>query len=183
MKSTKFNNYQFGKQDESISMAFGLEKHLIDIRKKNLQKVMSSFEGSHHKLEYVKTIKNVDFIDDAAAENINAVWYALSSMYKPTLWIMNLADIDVLTDSFLDILDQKVSKIVIQGVYNSEVLDFFTGLNKEVFFAMNIDDAVRTALYACDGGEVILYSPGVSAQGTQSICERGENFKYAIAQL
>lgn len=183
MNNPKSNMYQYDKETSS-SMAAGLNKNLVNIRNQNLKKVLAEFEGGGHKLEYVKSIKDVDFIDDSCSTTANAVWYALESMHRPVTWIMNISDLDVITESLLECIEEKVKKIVIQGVYNSEIIDFFTGLGKEVFFAMNLEDAVRSAFYACDQGDVILFSPGAPSDGFYpTYKERGDKFQDAIAQL
>lgn len=180
----KPNTYFYKKEDRSHSLVSALNEHLIDLRKSQLKEAFSNYEGAGHRLEYVKTINRVDFINDSRALTANAVWYAMQSMYKPITWIMNMTDIEEVTEDLLDVIQEKVKRIVIQGVYNSEVIDLFTGLGKEVAFAMNLEDAVRTSLYSSDQGDVVLFSPGTPSRGIfHSYQDRGEKFKEAIAQL
>lgn len=181
MSKSKTNMYQFNRETKNYTLS---SETLINARNQALNKIFMNFEGDHHKLEHVKTIRGIDFIDDAQSHNSNAVWYALESMYKPTTWIMNMSQIEMITEHLLDTIDRKVEKIVIQGVYNSEIVDFFTGLGKKVIFAMNLEDAVRSAFYACEKGEVILFSPGSPVDGVySSFDERGNKFKSAVSQL
>ena len=72
-------------RDNSNPMVATLSQHLINIRKKNLAASLSDFEGSAHKLELVKSLNNIDFIDDSRSTNINSVWYSLQRMKKPTV--------------------------------------------------------------------------------------------------
>jgi UDP-N-acetylmuramoylalanine--D-glutamate ligase len=63
-------------------------------------------------------------------------------------------------------------------------LDFFSGLNKKVYFSMNLEDAVRTAFYSSEPGDVVLFSPGIGSSGIYpTYRERGDKFKDAVAQL
>lgn len=185
MANQKSNNYKiYNNEVSSASIAASLSEKLINIRNRNLSESLSDFEGAKHKLQYLKSIEGVDFVNDSRSTNINSVWFALESMYKPIAWIMNIDDIDLITEDLLESINKKVSRIIIQGVYNSEILDFFTGLGKEVFFTMNLEDAVRTAYYSCKQGDVVLFSPGTTSNGIyRTYRERGDKFIEAVAQL
>lgn len=165
-------------------MAATLAERLISTRNANLNESLSDFEGSAHKLELVKTIEGVDFINDSRSTNVNSVWFALESMTKPITWIMNIDKLEDISEDLLEVVNQKVNRIIIQGVYNLEIFDFFTGLNKEVQFSMNLEEAVRNAYYSCKQGDVVLFSPGNTSSGMyRTYRERGDKFKDAVAQL
>ena len=182
MKNQKENMYIYCKDETPNSMAAAITTNLIHIRNQNLKQALTKFEGANHKLEFVKTIRGVKFVDDAAASNAHAVWYALECVDDLTsvIWIMNMNDIETINDALLEIIDKKVKAIVIQGAYNTEMIDFFAGIGKEISYAMHLEDAVRTAFYSCEQGDEVLYSPGVPHE---SYHVRGENFQKAIAQL
>jgi len=177
------NNY-FEGNTSSHSLASVLNEKLIKTRNQNLKKIFSAYEGSNHRLEFVKSINGVDFINDSYAVSASATWYALERMTKPTTWIMTIDDLESVTEELLDVVSERVERIIIQGVYKSEIIDFFAGIGKSISFAMNLEDAVRIALYACQCGEAILFSPAAPAKGMYaSYAERGDQFKQAIAQL
>ena len=185
MSNQKFNQYNvFQNENESNSMMTALANRLINVRSKGLQTILSDFDGSEHKLEFVKNIKGIDFINDSRSSNPNAVWYALETMTKPVTWITNIEKVENITDSLITSINNKVKKIVVQGVYKNEIVDFFSNINIESFFIMNLEDAVRTAFYASEDGDVVLFSPGSHCAGTyESYRERGYKFKDAVAQL
>jgi UDP-N-acetylmuramoylalanine--D-glutamate ligase len=161
-----------------------LSQNLIRIRSASLQESLSDFENSAHKLEFVKNIEGVDFINDSRATNTNAVWYALESMAQPVTWITNMNDVEAIAGDLKQLIQEKVKIVVIQGVYNSALEDYFKKMNKDVYMVMNLEDAVRTAFYASSSEETILFSPGVVSAGMyRTYRERGEKFKEAVAQL
>jgi UDP-N-acetylmuramoylalanine--D-glutamate ligase len=161
-----------------------LSQNLIRLRNESLQESLSDFENSEHKLEFVKTIESVAFINDSRATNANAVWFAMENMPEPITWITNMNSVDLITEDLKQIIQEKVKIIVIQGVYNSALEDFFKSMNKDVYVVMNLEDAVRTAFYASSSDETILFSPGVVSVGMyRTYRERGEKFKEAVAQL
>ena len=161
-----------------------LSQNLIHLRSESLQELLSDFENSEHKLEYVKTIEGVDFINDSRATNANAVWFAMESMSQPITWVTNMNSVDLITDDLKQIIHKKVKIVVIQGVYNTALEDFFKKMNKDVYMVTNLEDAVRTAFYASSSDETILFSPGVvSGSMHRTYRERGDRFKEAVAQL
>ena len=161
-----------------------LSQNLISLRNDSLQDLLSDFENSEHKLELVKTIEGVDFVNDSRATNANAVWFAMESTHQPIIWITNMSSIDLITDDLQQLIQEKVKIIVIQGVYNNTLEDFFKRMNKDVYAVIGLEDAVRTAFYAGSSGETVLFSPGVVSSGMhRTYRERGEKFKEAVAQL
>jgi UDP-N-acetylmuramoylalanine--D-glutamate ligase len=168
----------------SGDMAATVNSKLINIRSESLAESLGDFENSAHKLEYVKSIDGIDFINDSRSTNANSVWFALESMNKPTIWIMSINNIDDINSELLDLINEKVKIIVIQGVYSSAILDFFKGLKKEVFFSMNLEEATRTAFYSGEAGDVVLFSPGIVSGGMfRTYRERGDKFKDSVSQL
>jgi len=161
-----------------------ISQNLIKLRSESLQELLSDFENTEHKLEFVKTIEGVDFINDSRATNANAVWFALESMHQPVIWISNMNNIELIPDDLRELIQEKVKIVVIQGVYNSVLEHFFRKMNKDVYSVMGIEDAVRTAFYAGSSNETVLFSPGVPSAGMyRTYRERGEKFKEAVAQL
>lgn len=185
MPTNKTNNFNlFEKEREYANpMVATITERLVNIRKKNIAASLSDFEGSAHKLEHVKTLNQIDFIDDARSVNANSVWFALQSMTKPTVWINNISSVERITDDIMEVAKEKVKAIVMQGVYNTEVYDYFSALGVPVFVEMNLEDAVSQAFYACDNGYAVLYSPGEKGMMQESYRERGEKFQEAVGQL
>lgn len=185
MPTNKTNNFRMFEQEREHAnpMVATLSAHLINIRQKNIAASLSDFEGSSHKLETVKTINNVDFIDDSRSTNTNAVWYSIQSMKKPTIWITNIDSVDKISDALMEVVREKVKAVVVQGVYNSEVYEHLASLGIPVMVEMNLEDAVCQAYYACDKGYAVLFSPGVNGTASQTYRERGDKFQEAVAQL
>ncbi len=185
MPTNKTNNFSLFEREREYAnpMVAAITSNLVNIRKKNIAASLSDFEGSAHKLEHVKSLNNIDFIDDSSSVNPTAVWFALQSMTKPTVWITNIASVERITDDLIESVQEKVKAIVMQGVYNTEVYERFASLGLPVFVEMNLEDAVRQAFYACDGGYAVLFSPGVNGTAQETYRERGDKFQDAVAQL
>ncbi len=185
MPTNRTNNFSLFEREREYAnpMVAAITGNLVNIRKKNIAASLSDFEGSAHKLEHVKTLNNIDFIDDSSSVNANAVWFALQSMTKPTVWITNMASVEKITDDLVDAVEAKVKAIVMQGVYSTEVYERLAALGLPVFVEMGLEDAVRQAFYACDSGYAVLFSPGVNGTAQETYRERGDKFQAAVGQL
>lgn len=165
-------------------MSSSLKSKLLRVRNKGLEDSLSDFEGSEHKLELVKNINNIDFINDSKSTTINGVWFALESMTRPVTWITSANDLDSIINQLHSIISAKVTTIVLLGVYDTAIHNYFSKMNKRVISSMNMEDAVREAFYASEPNDVILFSPGVVSTGSYTTYrERGDAFKSAVAQL
>ena len=66
-----------GKHNQYNSMAAGISARTAGIRSAKIRESFSTFEGIAHRLEFVATVRGVDFINDSKATNVNSVWFAL----------------------------------------------------------------------------------------------------------
>ena len=185
MPTQKTNSFSLfeREREKDNPMVATLASRLVNIRKKNIAASLSDFEGSSHKLERVKTINTIDFIDDSRSTNVNSVWYALQSMTKPTVWITSIDNVEKISEDLVEQVRQHVRAIVLQNVYNTDVYNFLSSLDIPVYVEMNCEDAVRQAFYACDKNYAVLFSPGVNGTPQMTYRERGDKFHEAVGQL
>ena len=69
------------------SMAAVMAVRAFEIRNENIRDSLVAFEGVEHRLEFVRSLDGVDYVNDSKATNVNATWYALSSYKQPIVWI------------------------------------------------------------------------------------------------
>ncbi|MBP9977977.1 MAG: UDP-N-acetylmuramoyl-L-alanine--D-glutamate ligase, partial [Bacteroidales bacterium] len=69
-----------GKHNIYNSMAAAITGKVLKISNNVLRESLSSFKGVEHRLENVLKVKNVLYINDSKATNVNSTWYALESM-------------------------------------------------------------------------------------------------------
>jgi len=181
-KNNSFKAFE-AERERSNPMVAALASRLVDIRKQNIVKSLSDYQGSSHSQQLVKTFNGVEFIDDARATNLTAVWFALENMNKSCVWINSINDAELITDNFMRNLEGKVKAIVLLSVYSTAVFERFAQLDIPVFAEMNMEDAVRQAFYACEKNYVVLYSPGVHGNEQATYRDRGDKFQEAVAQL
>lgn len=168
------------------SLAAGLSACLLDIKKDDIRKALSDFEGVEHRLEPVATVDGVRWINDSKATNVNSCWYALESMpdSKSTVLILGGKDKGNDYNEIAELVDKKVKAIVCMGLHNEKLLDFFTGRVPEIRSTASMADAVKVCSELASEGDTVLLSPCCASFDLfKSYEHRGEMFKEAVRAL
>ncbi|MDE6280084.1 MAG: UDP-N-acetylmuramoyl-L-alanine--D-glutamate ligase [Paramuribaculum sp.] len=168
------------------SMAAGLSACLLDIRKEDIRKALSNFEGVEHRLEYVATIDGVRYINDSKATNVNSCWYALESMPKSKSVVLILGGKDKGNDysEILPLVESKVKAIVAMGLHNEKILEFFNGKVDKIADTHSLAEAVEACRSLAADGDTVLLSPCCASFDLfKSYEDRGEQFKAAVMAM
>ena len=166
------------------SMAASISASLMDIKKENIRKALSNFEAVEHRLEYVRTINGVRYINDSKATNVNSTWYALESMTDPVVLILGGKDKGNDYSEIEQFVKEKVVAIVCLGVDNSKLHAFFDGKVAVVEDARSMQECVdKCHAIARDGNTVLLSPCCASFDLFKSYEDRGEQFKQCVNSL
>ncbi|GEP95957.1 UDP-N-acetylmuramoyl-L-alanine--D-glutamate ligase [Chitinophaga cymbidii] len=173
-----------GKHNMYNSMAAGIAGRTMDIRKEKIRDSLSTFNGLEHRMEYVATVRGVDFINDSKATNVNSVWFALESMERPVVLIMGGVDKGNDYSAIRELVREKVKAIICLGVDNRPIHE---ALSKDMEVMVNTDnmkDAVAAAFQMAGKGDVVLLSPACASFDLfRNYEERGRMFKEAVREL
>lgn len=173
-----------GKHNLYNSMAAGIAGRTMDIRKEKIRESLASFKSLEHRMEYVTTVRGVDFINDSKATNVNSVWFALESMERPVVLIMGGVDKGNDYSAIRDLVREKVKAIICLGIDNRPIHE---GLSKDMEVMVNTDnmkDAVAAAFRMSSKGDVVLLSPACASFDLfKNYEERGRQFKEAVREL
>jgi UDP-N-acetylmuramoylalanine--D-glutamate ligase len=173
-----------GKHNQYNSMAASLAASAVDIRKEKIREALQTFESLEHRMEPVATIRNVDFINDSKATNVNSTWFALESMEKPTILI--LGGIDKGNDYSLlkDLVKEKVKAIVCMGTDNLKIHEAFGDIVSLMVNTATAKEAVQAAFHFASKGDVVLLSPACASFDLfKNYEDRGNQFKQAVKEL
>ena len=168
------------------SMAAGLSACLLDIRREDIRKALSDFEGVSHRLEPAGEIDGVRWINDSKATNVNSCWYALESMPESKSTVLILGGKDKGNDysEILPLVRRKVKAIVAMGLHNEKILEFFGNEGIEIADTHTLDDAVAACRRLAQAGDTVLLSPCCASFDLfKSYEDRGDRFKAAVAAL
>jgi UDP-N-acetylmuramoylalanine--D-glutamate ligase len=173
-----------GKHNQYNTMAAGLAAATLDIRKEKIREAITTFESLEHRMEFVATIRGVDFINDSKATNINSTWYALESINKPVVLI--LGGIDKGNDYSLieELVKEKVKAIVCLGTDNEKIHAAFKKTVPSIVDTHNAQQAAEMAFHLAGKGDVVLLSPACASFDLfKNYEDRGEQFKKAVRNL
>jgi UDP-N-acetylmuramoylalanine--D-glutamate ligase len=146
-------------------------------------KGLQTFESVEHRLELVREINGVKYINDSKATNVDSVWYALKSFDEPILLILGGQDKGNDYEQIKDLVIQKVKKIYAIGSSAEKVFNFFhTDVKVEIEKSMK--DAVKKSSREAKDGDVVLLSPACASFDMFNNYEhRGKVFKEAVNKL
>jgi len=166
------------------SMAAGIAAKVMDIRKDSIRESLSDFRNIEHRLEYVATIHDVEFINDSKATNVNSAWYALESMSRPVVWIVGGTDKGNDYTILKDLVKEKVHAIVCLGKDNRKIISAFSTVVPFITEATSAKDAVVNAYKASRPGDTVLLSPACASFDLfENYEDRGNQFKEAVRAL
>jgi UDP-N-acetylmuramoylalanine--D-glutamate ligase len=172
-----------GKHNQYNSMAAGISSRVAEIRDSSLRECLRTFTAIEHRMEYVASIRGVEFINDSKATNLNSVWYALESMTKPVVLIMGGIDKGNDYSTIEALVAEKVKAIVCLGLENKAIHDAF-GNMVQMADATTTEEAVRLAYDFAQKGDVVLLSPACASFDLfKNYEDRGEQFKTAVRAL
>ena len=173
-----------GKHNVKNTMAASLAATLKQVRSNTIRESMENFEGAPHRLEKVLTIRGVQFINDSKATNINATYYALGSMRKPTVWIVGGEDKGNDYMELMPLVRENVKAIVCLGVDNSKIIDAYKNVMPIIVETKGAEEAVKVAYKLADKGDNVLLSPACASFDLfENYIDRGNQFKQAIVKL
>ena len=166
------------------SMAAGLAASIINVRKDNIRQSLQDFQGVEHRLEYVATVKNVRYINDSKATNVNSCWYALQSMKTPVVLILGGTDKGNDYSEIEQLVKDKVTALIFIGLYNKPLHAFFDDKVEQIVDVQSMEDAVNAAYKLSSSGDTVLLSPCCASFDLfKNYEDRGKQFKQYVRNL
>jgi len=172
-----------GEHNQYNSLAVITVAKLIGISDQKILKAVSSFIGVEHRLELVKVINGIEFVNDSKATNVESVWYALRSFRKPISLILGGKDKGNDYSRIKDLVKSNVKKIYAIGSSAQKIYDYFQEyISVEIF--NSLEDCVNISFKEASSGDVILLSPAcASFDMFNNYEQRGLVFKKAVESL
>lgn len=173
-----------GKHNVYNSMAAAIAAKAIKIDKKVIRESLMTFSGVEHRMEKVLKIKNVLYINDSKATNVDSAWYALDSMTTPVVWIAGGKDKGNDYEPLYQLVKDKVRVLICMGLHNEKLHENFADKVDMIFDVQSAQDAVAKAYEVAQNGETVLLSPCCASFDLfKSYEDRGKQFKDAVRNL
>ena len=173
-----------GKHNAYNTMAASIAATTLGIRKEKIREAVSNFHSLEHRMEFVATVRGVDFVNDSKATNVNSTWYALESMQKSTVLILGGVDKGNDYELIAELVKEKVKAIICMGTDNKKIIDFFGDKVASIVEADSAKKAVTAAFKLAEKGDVVLLSPACASFDLfKNYEDRGIQFKEAVKEL
>lgn len=149
-----------------------------------IRKVLRSFMGVAHRIEYVGTIDGVDYYNDSKGTNPDAAIQAVRAMIKPTVLIGGGYDKDADFAPWIAEFPGKIKHLVLLG-QTAEKIE--SACRAQGFTATTRVETFEEAVNACKAlavpGDAVLLSPACASWGMfDNYEQRGDLFRTLVCR-
>jgi UDP-N-acetylmuramoylalanine--D-glutamate ligase len=149
-----------------------------------IEAALLTFQNADHRLQLVRELNGVQFINDSKATNVEAAWYALDGIKHPIVWIAGGTDKGNDYATILPLAGQKVKALICLGVDNAKLRAAFADHVPHLEETQSMADAVRRAAALASPGDVVLLSPCCASFDLfKNYEDRGRQFAAAVQAL
>ncbi|HMB90517.1 MAG TPA: UDP-N-acetylmuramoyl-L-alanine--D-glutamate ligase [Rhodothermales bacterium] len=173
-----------GRHNLYNSLAAAVAARVMEVRSDVVRESLTSFEGVPHRLELVREVEGVRYVNDSKATNVNAVWYALESFNEPVVLIAGGRDKGNDYASLKPLIRRKVRAVIALGESADKVMHELGSVAGQQVEAESMEDAIRIAHLVAEPGDVVLLSPAcASFDMFENYEDRGDTFKRLVRSL
>jgi UDP-N-acetylmuramoylalanine--D-glutamate ligase len=152
-----------------------------------IRQAVRSFKAVEHRLEYVATVRGVEYYNDSKATNVDATIKALESFPANVHLILGGKDKDSDYSLLNDLLRQRVKRVytigAAAGKIESQIISSKHG-GPEVVHAETLENAVKHAAAVAQSGDIVLLAPAcASFDQFRNYEHRGRVFKQVVSDL
>lgn len=172
-----------GRHNMINTMAAVLSGLHFDVTIDKILRALKTFKNAPHRLEVVREVNGVIYINDSKATNVDAVAYALDGIVQPIIWIAGGTDKGNDYGPIVPMASKKVKKLICIGVDNAPLIKAFEGV-LETEEASSMEEALAFASKSASKGDVVLLSPACSSfDRFKNYEHRGDYFKEVVHAL
>jgi UDP-N-acetylmuramoylalanine--D-glutamate ligase len=155
---------------------------LMGCAPEKIRQAVCDFKAVEHRLEFVATIRGVDYYNDSKATNVDATIKALESFPANIHLILGGKDKGSDYTVLNDLLRQRVKRVYTIGAAAAKIESQIKG--PEVVHAETLENAIRKANAVAQQGDVVLLAPAcASFDQFKSYEHRGKTFKEIVRSL
>ena len=167
---------------ENIMAAIIVCKYL-NISNEIIVESLKEFSGVEHRIEYVRTLKGIDFYNDSKATNVTSTQIALSTFKKPTILILGGLDRGHSFDGLLEYMSN-VKLVCSLGQTSKRIKEWCDKNNIVCHSYETLKEATLNAYENANNGDVVLLSPACASWDQYKCFEdRGTEFKKIVKDL
>jgi UDP-N-acetylmuramoylalanine--D-glutamate ligase len=155
---------------------------LMGCAPEKIRQAVCDFKAVEHRLEFVATIRGVDYYNDSKATNVDATIKALESFPANIHLILGGKDKGSDYTVLNELLRQRVKRVYTIGAAAEKIESQIKGV--EVVRAETLENAIRKANAVAEPGDVVLLAPAcASFDQFKNYEQRGQLFKEIVRGL
>jgi UDP-N-acetylmuramoylalanine--D-glutamate ligase len=156
---------------------------LAGVEESQLLAGLETFTNAPHRMEKVRTLDGVTFVNDSKGTNVEATAYALGSYRNPIVWIAG--GVDKGNDyALLHKYTTNIKALICLGKDNSKLKSAFQNTISQIRETENINEAVNWSQVFGESGDIVLLSPACASFDLfKNYEDRGNQFRSAVLEL
>lgn len=156
---------------------------LSGVGRESIISTLRSFKGLHHRMEHVRTLGGVAYIDDSKGTNIGALAMALRGLSGSVVLIAGGRDKGGDYAVLAGLVRDKVKCLILLGEARFKMKESLGGLTETVLVE-SLEEAVALSRKKAEAGDTVLLCPACSSFDMfKSYKERGERFRAFVEAL
>ena len=156
---------------------------LMKCAPERIRAAVRNFKAVEHRLEYVATIRGVEYYNDSKATNVDATIKALESFPANIHLILGGKDKGSDYTVLNDLLRQRVKRVYTIGAA-ADKIESQVREAAEIVHAESLDSAVQRASASAQPGDIVLLAPAcASFDQFRNYEQRGKVFKALVQRL
>ncbi|MEN2995123.1 MAG: UDP-N-acetylmuramoyl-L-alanine--D-glutamate ligase [Thermodesulfovibrio sp.] len=164
-------------------MAASLLAFFAGCKGETIKRVVQQFSGLPHRMEFVREIDGVVYINDSKGTNVDAVKKSLESFPGNVILIAGGRDKDGDFSVLKDLVKEKVKALILIGEAKYKIAETLGGF-VSYYLESDMKSAVIKAKEIARAGDIVLLSPGcASFDMFRNFEHRGEVFKDIVNSL
>jgi len=166
------------------SLCAGTAALLAGVKEADLIEGFKTFINAPHRMELIREIDGVKFINDSKGTNVESTAYALTSYENPLIWIAGGVDKGNDYSTILSAVTEKVKCLICLGKDNEKLKKAFGDVVADIRETQDIREAVKWGLELGKSGDIVLLSPACASFDLfKNYEDRGEQFRGAVNNL
>jgi len=172
-----------GAHNQENALAAILIASICQLEPRPIQRALQNFSGLEHRMEMIRGLKGVKFINDSKGTNVGALRKSLEDLMQPVILIAGGKDKGSDFTALTNLVQQKVKELILLGEAREKIASALYN-HTNITKVKDLEEAVLTAWNKAQPGDVILLSPAcASFDMFRDYVERGNRFKQLVWAL
>ena len=156
---------------------------ICGISGKIMRDVISEFKGIKHRMELVREIRGIRFINDSKGTNVGATVKSLQSFNEPIILIAGGKDKGSDYLPLKGLIEDRVKFLILIGDAKKKIAKNLNGFKNRIE-ADTLENAVKEGYKRAKSGDIVLLSPAcASFDMFRDYEDRGEQFEEIVNRL